>query len=117
MRFSRVGFLSGILTPIWLVVGVTVAGAIYPGYSHFNQALSELGAAGAPTHFISPIINNYPLGVLFSLFGAGIIREFPLSALARFTGTLVVLQGWLVFLPGIFPAMLVVTPRPLLHLR
>ncbi|WP_269618740.1 DUF998 domain-containing protein [Zhongshania sp. BJYM1] len=93
MEFKNLGFLSGILTPIWLIVGVTVAGALYPGYSHFNQALSELGAIGAPTHLISPMINNYPLGVLFALFGTSIIKEFPYSKLARFTGVLIVIHG------------------------
>ena len=92
MEFKNLGFLSGILTPIWLIVGVTVAGALYPGYSQFNQALSELGAIGAPTHLISPMINNYPLGVLFALFGTSIIKEFPYSKLARFTGVLIVIS-------------------------
>jgi hypothetical membrane protein len=93
MELKNIGFLSGLLTPIWLIVGVTLAGSLYPGYSQFNQALSELGASGAPTHFISPMINNYPLGVLFALFGASIVKEFPCSRFARFTGALIVLHG------------------------
>ena len=58
---------SGMIIPLWLLVGVTVAGVMNPGYSHINQAMSELGAEGSPTHFISPVINNYSLGILLSL--------------------------------------------------
>jgi hypothetical membrane protein len=60
----------GMIAPFWLVVGVTLAGALYPGYSHYNQAMSELHAIGSPVQNVSPFINNYPLGVLLIGFGS-----------------------------------------------
>lgn len=49
------------------------------------------------------MINNYPLGTLFALFGAAIIKEFPFSSLAKFTGTLVVPHGVGSISAGYFP--------------
>ena len=92
-RINRWYYFSGVLAPICLVIGVTIAGSFYPEYSHYNQAMSELGAKGSPTHILSPLINNYPLGLLFILFGVGIIKTFSTSTLARFSGILVLIHG------------------------
>ena len=89
----KYGYLAGLITPIWLVMGVAIAGSLYPGYSHLDQALSELGALGAPTHELSPLINNFPLGVLFVLFGVAVFATFKGSRLARLSGVLIALHG------------------------
>lgn len=93
---------SGVVAPIWLLLGVTVAGSFYPEYSHFNQAMSELGAKGSPTHTLSPLLNNYPLGVLFILFGLAVIKTFPTSKLAIFSGVLIAIHGLASFSAGFF---------------
>lgn len=81
---KKLSLYSGIVIPIWLFIGVAIAGAMNPGYSHVNQAMSELGAKGAVTHIISPIINNFPLGILFIAFGLYTISTFKNSKLAIF---------------------------------
>ena len=63
--------------------GVVIAARLYPGYSHLNQAMSELGAIGAPTHGVSPLINNFRLGVLFIVFGLAAFATFHTSKLAQ----------------------------------
>ena len=101
-NLNRRYYFSGVLAPIWLLLGVAITGSLYPEYSHYNQAMSELGADGSPTHTLSPIINNYPLGVLFILFGLGLIKTFSTSKLARFSGALVVIHGLSSFAAGFF---------------
>lgn len=86
-------YLCGLVSPVWLALGVTIAGSLYPGYSHVDQALSLLGAVDAPTHGVSPLINNYPLGVLLLLFGLGVFATFKVSLPARLTGVLIMLHG------------------------
>ncbi|BFM12839.1 hypothetical protein R50072_29920 [Simiduia litorea] len=95
-------YFAGLLAPIWLVVGVTFTGMFYPDYSHYSQAMSELGARGAPTQLLSPLINNYPLAVLFTLFGFGLMKTFPKSMLARVSGALVIVHGFGSMLAGFF---------------
>ncbi|WP_157682359.1 hypothetical protein [Nitrincola nitratireducens] len=48
--------------------------------------MSELGAEGSATHIISPLINNFPLGILFIAFGLCLISELKNSKLAIFSG-------------------------------
>jgi hypothetical protein len=48
----------------------------------FQAAIAD----SAPGHFISPMIHSYPLGILSALFGASIMKGFPLSVLAKHTG-------------------------------
>lgn len=94
-RMTRTLTYGGLLAPLWLLVGVVVAGSFYPGYSHYRQALSELGATGAPTEFLSPAINNYPLGLLFIGFGVALILRF------RAVSKPALLSGWLMALHGV----------------
>ncbi len=93
--------LAGLLIPFWLAVGVFTAGLAYPGYSHINQAMSELGAVGAPTHAWSPLLNNYPLGLLFIAFGLAVWRRFP-GFLARLSALLIAVHGVASFFTGYF---------------
>lgn len=84
---------SGMIIPVWLFVGVTIAGSMNPAYSHINQAMSELGAKGSITHIISPLINNFPLGILFIAFGLCIITTLRNSKLAICSGVMVLAHG------------------------
>lgn len=97
----KAGYFAGLITPLWLALGVAIAGALYPGYSHVDQAMSLLGAEGAPTQGISPLINNFPLGVLFLLFGASVLRRFD-NLWARLSGLLIMLHGLGSFGTGYF---------------
>jgi len=92
-RWTRFGYFSGILAPLWLAMGVTLVSLYYPGYSHVKQAMSELGAVGAPTHRWSPLINNFPLAFWFVAFGCAVWRTFPASRLARASAVLLMVHG------------------------
>ena len=100
-RTLKPGYFAGLITPLWLTLGVTIAGALYPGYSHVDQAMSLLGAVDAPTRVISPLINNFPLGVLFLLFGTALLLSFR-SRWARLSGLLIILHGLGSFGTGYF---------------
>ncbi|MFK3815303.1 DUF998 domain-containing protein [Pseudomonas sp. NPDC089407] len=93
----------GLLIPVWLFVGVWLTSLGYPGYSHFDQAMSQLGAVGAPTHPYSAWVNNFPLGVLFMLFALGLARRFSTSRLAMISAALIALHGLASFMTGFFP--------------
>ena len=99
---NRVLLGSGLLIPIWLLLGVSLTSLGYPGYSHLDQAMSQLGATGAPTHAYSAWVNNFPLGLLFVLFALGVARRFAGSRLALFSAALILLHGLASFVTGLF---------------
>lgn len=101
----------GLLIPVWLLMGVTLTAAIYPGYSHLHQAMSQLGAVGAPTQGWSALLNNFPLGGLFALFAWGLARRWRQSNWARLSALLVLVHalgsigtGWFACDQGCAPA-------------
>jgi len=93
---------AGVLAPVWIVIGVFIASRFYPGYSHFNQALSELGAVDSPTHHLSPAINNFPLSILFAAFGIAVSLAFKASRAAVISGVLIGMHGLGTFVTGYF---------------
>lgn len=100
---DRVLLGLGVLIPAWLFFGVLTTALAYPGYSHLDQAMSQLGAVGAPTRHWSPWVNNYPLGALFALFAAGVARRFAGSKLAAFSALLILIHGLGSIATGYFP--------------
>ncbi len=100
--FNIFASLSGLIASIWIVFGVYIAAKFYPNYSHLNQFCSELGAKGSPTEKLSPMINNYPLGLLFCLFGwyiCNFIESIPLLL----AGLMVIVHGIGTLVAGYYP--------------
>ncbi len=83
----------GLLIPFWLALGVSLTAMAYPGYDHLRLAMSQLGAVGAPTHGLSPLVNNFPLALLFALFAWGIARRWRGSRLAMVSAVLLLLHA------------------------
>lgn len=92
----------GLLIPLWLFLGVALTSLGYPDFSHLDQAMSQLGAAGAPTQGYSAWVNNFPLGVLFVFFAVGVARRFASSRLALLGAALIALHGLASFATGYF---------------
>jgi hypothetical membrane protein len=95
--------LSGVVAPLWMLLGVIIVARLYPAYSHSQQVMSELGARNRPTTNIHPWINNFPIGFWFVLFGAALLKLEPNSNLLFITGILMVVQGISHWLAGLFP--------------
>ncbi|OLS58835.1 DUF998 domain-containing protein [Pseudomonas putida] len=100
---DRVLLGAGLLVPFWLFFGVLITASQFPGYSHVELAMSQLGAVGAPTHELSPWVNNLPLGLLFVLCGVGLFRRFEGARLAWVGALLVVVHGLASMSAGYFP--------------
>lgn len=92
----------GVLIPFWLFFGVLLTALAYPGYSHLDQAMSQLGAQGSPTQSFSAWVNNLPLGVFFVLFAVGVMRQVRCSRLALFSAGLILIHGLASFATGYF---------------
>ncbi|WP_161867879.1 DUF998 domain-containing protein [Pseudomonas yangonensis] len=99
---ARILLGLGVLIPFWLFFGVLLTALAYPGYSHLDQAMSQLGAQGAPTQGFSAWLNNLPLGVFFVLFAVGVMRQVRGSRLALFSAVLILVHGLASFATGYF---------------
>lgn len=95
--------LCGFIAPIWLLVGITLSGLLSPNYSHYNQAMSELHARGSTIEQLAPVINHYPLSLLFIAFGVSVYRHCNVSISAKISATLIVVHGLATFIAGFFP--------------
>ncbi|ALU42317.1 DUF998 domain-containing protein [Pseudoalteromonas rubra] len=101
--FEYFAALLGLVATVWITCGVYIAGRFYPNYDHFNQFCSELGAAGSPTQKLSPWLNNYPLSVMFVIFGWH-VTQLPEASIAFYiTGVLIVFHGIGTWFAGYFP--------------
>ena len=82
----------GILSSAVYVAADVLGGLLYPGYSFFSQAISELAAIGAPS---KPIVD--PLFLIYDLlalgFGIGVFREARGTQPLRTTGVLLAAYG------------------------
>ncbi|MBD1554593.1 DUF998 domain-containing protein [Pseudomonas typographi] len=95
-------YLLGLLIPFWLLGGLLVTASFYPGYSQMAQAMSVLGAVGAPTEGLAPLINNYPLGLMFLVFAGAVYFTPGLPRLARITAVLIAIHGVASLFAGYF---------------
>ena len=101
--FTTFSIYSGLIATIWITIGVYIAGRFYAGYDHARQFCSELGATGSPTEKLSPLINNYPLGALFCLFGWYLAQLTNVSILVNISGGLIIIHGVGTWVAGYFP--------------
>ena len=93
----------GLLALAWIILGVFIAAKYHPKYSHKKQFCSELGAKGSPTEKLSPLINNYPLGFLFCLFGFAVTQMEYNTIVSVLTGVLIIVHGIGTWVAGYFP--------------
>ncbi|MFD2167806.1 DUF998 domain-containing protein [Thalassotalea euphylliae] len=100
---ESIAALSGIIATVWISLGVYVAAKFYPNYSHSQQFCSELGATGSPTQKLSPMINNYPLGLIFCLFGWFLMTLQVADAWIVLSGILIIIHGIGTWVAGYFP--------------
>lgn len=94
---------TGIIASVWIILGIHIASRFYPNYSHSKQFCSELGAFGSPTQKLSPLINNYPLGALFAVFGCYLIIEYQSHLPTVAIGVMVVIHAICTWVCGWFP--------------
>lgn len=83
----------GIVSSLLYLATDVVGGLRYQGYSFTSQAISELGAIGAPSKaFVDPLFTAYQF--LVFMFGIGLLREAAgRNRALRFTATMLAGYG------------------------
>jgi Protein of unknown function (DUF998) len=90
----------GVLSSILYVGSEAYAWTQYPGYSPISQAFSELLAEGAPTRPFMVAVAGVPYNLLVAALGVGAWMSAGRSAIARFTGGLLLLYAFISYLGG-----------------
>lgn len=103
----------GIASSLLYLATDLAGGLSYPGYSFSSQAISELGAIGAPSKpLIDPLFLAYDLLAL--AFGIGVVREAAgRSRALRVAGAALIAYGAIGFAAGTLagPTMFAMHPR------
>ncbi len=91
------------LVPAWFTIVIILAGALTPGYNHLTQAVSELGAPGAPYALFVNLGGFIPMGCAITFFamtsGRFLVSPAQKTSARIFLG----LAGLAIILAGIFP--------------
>ena len=100
---SKALLACGIGYPVaYVVANDVVAAKIYGDYSRRDQAISELSATQAPSKpFLAAMLPVFSL--LLTGFGLGVRRSGPTSTGLRVTGSLLVVQGAVIWVWLCFP--------------
>tara|TARA_A100001037_G_scaffold220268_1_gene198093 strand:+ start:310 stop:951 length:642 start_codon:yes stop_codon:yes gene_type:complete len=72
-----------LISYLWLVVTILIAGLFYPDYSHVSQYMSELGATGAPNAWLVNYFGFVPTELLLLMFLAMALPVLPRVVLTR----------------------------------
>ncbi len=92
----------GIIGPILFTVVWVFLGSIQPGYDHLAQAISELGAVGAPNAIIMNAVGFVPSGLLIVAFALGLHRGIRGEKRSKMGPALLALVGAGIAGAGIF---------------
>lgn len=79
---NKLAGLCGLLGAAWIVIGTLVGAALYPGYDHGAQFISELGAIDAPFGRAFSLFGFLPAGILLCTFAVVAWAASPKSILS-----------------------------------
>ena len=84
---ARLGFLTGILGPLAVVLLTVLGGATFPGYHHASEFISALGSVDAPHGRLVSLAGFLPAGLLMWGFVFFAWRALP-SSIGKMLGML-----------------------------
>jgi hypothetical protein len=109
--------LCGAVAPVIKGLGIAVASALYPGYSHVSQALSELSTPDSPSALIARA-NSVVFGLLQLGFAIALLRRKKVPLALTVLLTSIAAFGGSIFTgsPGLpLPGQSGFTPGDALH--
>jgi hypothetical membrane protein len=105
MQRSTLRFLAmcGIFGPIIYSIVLLNLGFFTPGYDHFSQYMSELGAVDAANPWLMNILGFLLLGILMMLFSVGLDQGIQPGPSGKLGPLLVFLSGLALVFVAFFP--------------
>lgn len=95
---------AGVIATVTFWGALFMFAALYPGYTHFHKAISELSAFGAPNALAWNLIGFIIPGILLAVCGSGITRRVDGRRTSLYW--LLILSGLGFSGAGVFPAVM-----------
>lgn len=77
MNREKVLLWSSVLAALLALLSPLLVGLLHPGYSHWRDYISELGAVGAPAAWLIMLGGFFPIGLLVAVVALGLPRYLP----------------------------------------
>lgn len=103
-RYRRFGALCGMIAGILSWTALLVFAAMRPSYSHYVNAVSELGAIGSPNALSWNLIGFITPGVLLAIAGATLAASVAPNGWKSVACWLLIVSGLAFAGTGVFPA-------------
>jgi hypothetical membrane protein len=105
MESGKIYLFSGIVAFLVFFIGFFfIFPAMYPNYYLPTESVSKLGALDSPIKTIVNVLGFSLWGILVMIGGFGIFKSKILSGFGKFSGLLIILGGFFIYLVGIFPS-------------
>ena len=99
---TRTLALGGIAGPLLFTAVTIICAMLQPGYDHFRNLISELGAHGTANATFMNYAGFIPAGIMMIAFGVALSRILPSGQLATTAAALIMIFGLGVVTSGIF---------------
>ncbi len=99
---AKILILGGIAGPVLFTLVTIICAALRPGYNHLYDFISELGASGTPNAVLMNSLGFIPGGLMFSLFGLGLLLSGYQGGKFKAGSVLIIVFGLGVATAGIF---------------
>jgi len=102
-KLYRFFVICGIVGPIYFALTLLILGAMFPGYSHVHDYMSELGAVDSPVMLATNTLSFFLIGLFMFLYSFGIFEIFRGNRNGRIASMLIMIAGLIVTTIGMFP--------------
>lgn len=101
---DKLALRAGVIATLTFWGALYMFAALYPGYTHFHKAISELGAFGAPNALAWNLVGFIIPGILLAVCGSGIAMRVDGRQTSLYW--LLILSGLGFSGAGVFPAVM-----------
>lgn len=102
-KIDKFLILSGAITSVYIFAAILILGSLYPGYSHTENYISELGAVDSPVMNQANFFLFFITGMFWTMFSIGLLRTFKNSWAGKIGAIILLTSGLSFSMVAFFP--------------
>jgi len=102
-KVDRYLILSGAIGSVTFALAILILGAMFPGYDHVRDYISELGAVDSPVKDLMNIFGFFLVGLFMIAFAIGLYRTIGTNWSGKTGSILILISGILFSSIAFFP--------------